>query len=162
MHLTLDSLFGGSFGSTPKLRHVSDLWRNNFKLDMAFCAVIRQETFQERRSRFGLADSSPQGPYDFLLWKYHWVLWKNLIRAADAVALLATTKGGAWCEDTSEDEHEVDLVIKRSRADANRTLASTVHQHLCAPIYYYYYDYGIFVICFMNTIMGFHDFARYP
>ena len=58
--------------------------------------VRRDDSWTRDVVRFGWADSSPQGGFDWLLFKYREVSKADLSAIFDAVKLLMTTHGGSF------------------------------------------------------------------
>ena len=104
---------------------------DQFRVDMAFLLLTRDRGFQQCSVKFAWADASPQGGFDFLLWKHRWVFAKDLLRAAKAMADLTMSVGGALGDNKA---HEVPLSLAGERIAANAVLSSTVHEHLCVFI----------------------------
>lgn len=102
-----------------------------FKLDIAYSLAHRDYLRRHGGSvRFGLVDSSPQRPYDWMLFKYKFILNKDLMRGAAAMLALTTSEGGAL---SSDDNFEPAIGIDEARADANAVLCDIYQEHLCVP-----------------------------
>ena len=103
---------------------------DHFKLDLALCLTQRDINFAECFVRFALADSSPQGLFDFMMWKEMMVAVKDLSRVAEAIRYLQTSRGGVLYED---DEQEVSISMITRREAANKVLEICIICHTYVP-----------------------------
>ena len=101
---------------------------NQFRLDLAFMLVMRDLNDRNCIVKFATADSSPQHPFDWLLWKFKWLKVVDLLRAANAMKTLITTAGGAL--QPKADGDETRLSDRTARIAANKTLVDVVKEHL--------------------------------
>ena len=105
-----------------------------FKVDLAYMLVCRDDDFSRCSIRFGWGDSSPQGPFDFLLWKARCIYADKLLETADALVQLVNTPGGVLGGETGDDA-EIPLEILDVRAAANKVLKDNIREHLYAPLF---------------------------
>ena len=80
--------------------------------------------------RFGWADSSPQGPFDFFVLIEVRIRRSSLRFAAQAMRFLQTTAGGTCTLNDIDDTSEVPLRILTERKDANSTLCRLLEKHM--------------------------------
>ena len=126
---------GSKVLSDPHVHADFKTWKDLFRIDLAYSMMTRDLRFQECHIRFGWADGSPQGLYDFLIWKYKFVKASDLLRVSAAVAELSLTTGGSLGEAIeSDDDGEIHLGVAATRAAANKVLESSVHDHVCVPV----------------------------
>ena len=103
------------------------------RLDMAYMVLMRDSNHAQRFVRFFWADSSPQGGLDFMIVKEKKVKVVDLVRIADAVRLLQTTRGGSLGPKDDGDDIDDELgqpLRLPSREAANRVLLEGVITHL--------------------------------
>ena len=77
--------FGSKVLSDPHVHAHFKTWKDLFRIDLAYSMMTRDLRFQECHIRFGWADGSPHGLYDFLIWKYKFVKASDLLRVSAAV-----------------------------------------------------------------------------
>ena len=106
--------------------------QSQFKTDLAFMLVRRDDSWTRDVARFGWADSSPQGGFDWLLFKYREVSKADLSAIFDAVKLLMTTNGGSFAL-TIEAADGISLETGEARAEANRKIAAMIVEHILPP-----------------------------
>ena len=126
--------FPGTSGNLS-MRQTKASSRNLFLVDMAFMLLTRDRGFKECMVKFGWGDSSPQGGFDFLLFKYRYVPVKELLNAAAALKDLIKSRGGSLGGGFDADD-EISMATVRAREAANTTLLRAVLQHLCVPMFY--------------------------
>ena len=127
----IEILFPGSnFACDFRVSGFSD-WVQ-FKVDVAYMLVCRDDDFSRRSIKFGWGDSSPQGPFDILLWKARCIYADQLLEIADAVVKLVNTPGGVIGGETGDDA-EIPLETADVRAAANEVLTANIREHLYAP-----------------------------
>ena len=114
------------------LRSQQGLDRVQLQTDMAYMLAQRALSFARCMIRFGWGDSSPIGAYDFLLWKFRYIMASDLADTHSAMVSLITTKGGSLGA-SDEDGDEISLVTVRARENANAVLKRNVREHICAP-----------------------------
>ena len=131
----ISTAFGSKVLSDPHVHAYFKMWKDLFRIDLAYSMMTRDLRFQECHIRFGWCDGSPQGLYDFLIWKYKFVKASDLLRVSAAVAELSLTKGGSLGEAIeSDDDGEIHLGVAAIRAAANKVLESSVHDQVCVPV----------------------------
>ena len=108
----------------------SRLGDDHFRLDLALMLMQRDINFTECFVRFALADSSPQGVFDFMMWKELMVAIKDLVRVAEAIKFLQTSRGGVLHKDAEE---EVSLSMINRRSAMNKVLCVAIIVHTYAP-----------------------------
>ena len=74
----------------PLLSGYNRIRTGQFQLDVAYMLVRRDESHRAPCVRWGWGDSSPQGGFDWLLWKYRAVLVANLLTVFRAMRTLTT------------------------------------------------------------------------
>ena len=134
-HITQASirmLFPGSTHSLNCLRARTTDRLNQFRVDLAFLLVTRDQSFNTCLLKFAWADSSPQGGFDFLLWKHRYVRARDLLAVAKALADLIRSPGGVLGGDCGPDA-EVHVNTARFRAAANALVEQLIAEHLCVP-----------------------------
>ena len=104
------------------------------QIDLAFMLVTRDISFDRCSFKFGWADSSPQGPFDFLLWKYRQIFSSDLLATAAAMTTLITLAGKVL-GGKLDDYEEAQLSTMEARIVANRVLKKNVREHLCVPLF---------------------------
>ena len=76
----IERVFSITFPGTTEIPDVHGRFkttREQLILDMALCMQRRRETRRDREIRFGWGDSSPQGSFDWFIFKYRAVKEKN-------------------------------------------------------------------------------------
>ena len=68
--------------------------RDDFRLDVALMLMQRDLNYTEAFARFCWSDSSPQGPFDFLMWKELCVRCRDLVTVSQAIHYLQQSIGG--------------------------------------------------------------------
>ena len=132
---SVTSAYGSNVLNDPQVHSYFKTWQDLFRIDLAYSMLTRDLRFQECHIRFGWADGSPQGLYDFLIWKYKYVKASDLLCVSEAVAELSLAKGGSLGEEIdSDDDGDIHLGIAAARAAANKVLESSVHDHVCVPV----------------------------
>ena len=131
VNASLDIVFPDST-IKAKLKSVKAAWRTQFKVDLSYMMVTRNLNFERCSFKFGWADGSPQGPFDFLLWKYRYILASGLLRTAEAMKTLTTTLGGSL-GGKRDDCFEIPISTTEARRAANQVLKDNVREHLCVP-----------------------------
>ena len=138
--LYIDSLqlcFPGS-DEVSGVEHWATSREDQFRLDMSLMLVQRELTWEEPRIRMAWADSSPQGPFDWFLWRYVYVLLRDLWEATAAAVTLMITPGGVLADRGMEDDPDLpdfeQPMHTDKRRDANRKLEALVKEHLNVPI----------------------------
>ena len=122
----MDMVLGQNILDDLSVHKQSNTRQDLFRVDIAYCMLIRDFHFQECCIRFGWADGSPQGLYDFLIWKYKFIKAVDLLRASDAVSDLSLTRGGSLGEAIDfYDVGQTHLGVAVDRAAANK---------VCAPV----------------------------
>ena len=121
-------MFPGSSEPPPENRSRRYVDVNQFRLDLSFMFVMRDLNYRNCIVKFATADSSPQHPFDWLLWKFKWIKAVDLLRAANAMKTLITTAGGAL--QPKADGDETRLSDHTARIAANKTLVEVVKEHL--------------------------------
>ena len=104
--------------------------RDSFKLDLAFMLACRDANARGCFVRFQWADDSPQGPYDWLLWKEMSVAAKHILIVDRAAVFLMQSRGGVLMD---VDGHEIPLDPFQQRRDANKVLSTYIFIHVYAP-----------------------------
>ena len=97
----------------PKGRNHSTVAWDRFRLDVALMLTNRDTNYKEPHVRFSWADSSPQGPWDFIMWKELAVALKNILTVARAIVSLQTTRGGVL-SDMSDPDVPLSLLAQRA------------------------------------------------
>ena len=115
----------GSFSSSTR-----KAFTDKFRLDIAYMLVSRDQNFAHPMIRFGWADSSPQGPFDFFVLIEVRIRRSSLRFAAQAMRFLQTTAGGTCTLNDIDDTSEVPLRILTERKDANSTLCRLLEKHM--------------------------------
>ena len=129
---SLSLVFPGTVLATSVVSGQSKARLAQFKLDLAHALAHRDYMWRHGGSvRFGWVDSSPQRPYDWMLFKYKFILKKNIRRAAAAMLALTTSQGGGR---PSDDDFEPSLDVDKTRAEANAVLCDTYQEHVNVPI----------------------------
>ena len=99
--------------------------------------VQRDLTREEPRIWFGWADSSPQVPFDWLLWRYTYVLLRHLWEVVAAACMLVLTTGGVLADRGIDGDVELpefeEPMHDEKRRSANATLEAHVREHLNVP-----------------------------
>ena len=103
---------------------------DHFRLDVSLMLTMRDINFRECFARFCLADSSPQGMFDFLMFKEITVAVKDLLRVAEAFRFLQTTRGGVLQGDP---EDEVPITMLNRRSEMCKVLSSAIAVHTYPP-----------------------------
>ena len=131
MDSTLDIIFP-EWGccSNFKLHRVSS-WAQ-FKVDMAYIVVTRDESFRRCAVRFGWADASPQGPFDFLMFKCKYIFVSELVKTYEAMITLVNSQGVVLGDGVGSDE-ELSLQAVEARRAANQVLENNVLEYVYAP-----------------------------
>ena len=104
---------------------------DHFKLDIALMLTQRDINFSECFVRMALADSSPQGAFDFLMWKEIMVPVKDLMRVSEAICFLQTSRGGVLYD--ADDSDDIPMSMLRRRTAANQVLSECIVVHTYAP-----------------------------
>ena len=104
-----------------------------FKVDLAFMLVNRDDDFERCSIRFGWSDSSPQGPFDFLVWKHRAIYASELLKVADAMISLVNSPGGVYGGDVGADA-EIPVGTPEAREAANKVLKDEIREHVYAPL----------------------------
>ena len=128
----LEIVFPGSGMSSQFKVHGRSEWAQ-FKVDMAYMLVTRDDNFFRRSVKNGWADSSPQGPFDFLFRKNRYIYMTELLATADAMVTLVNTTGGALGGEVADD-FEISLETLEARSSANKVLKKNVREHFYASI----------------------------
>ena len=128
----LDMVLPGTRRQAELLGSYSQAQRNQFLVDLAYLLVQRDENFQRCLIKFSWADSSPQGRHDFLMWKNRQIEAKNIVRAAELMRFLVTSRGGSLGGDVDE---EVPLSVPADRRAANMEIAKLIVEYVCVPRY---------------------------
>ena len=90
--------------------------RDHFRLDIALMLMQRDLNYREAFARFAWSDSSPQGPFDFLMWTELCVRTRDLITVAHAIHYLQTCVGGVLYDA----DEEVPLAMLDRRAEMSK------------------------------------------
>ena len=141
----LEIVFPGSGMSSQFKVHGRSEWAQ-FKVDMAYMLVTRDDNFFRRSVKFGWADSSPQGPFDFLLWKNRYIYMTELLATADAMVTLVNTTGGALGGEVADD-FEISLEASEARSSANKVLKKNVREHLYASMFFVFFSLSFCCCC---------------
>ena len=78
----------------PQMRSFSAVREDELKLDLSLMLTQRDLSWRDRCIRSGWADSSPQGPFNWLMWKCMYVKQKDLVSAVAAAVELTLSPGG--------------------------------------------------------------------
>ena len=124
---SVDLVMPGS-SLAPTLRSPSAMMQSQFKADISYMLCTRDLSFQRCMLRFGWADSSPQGPYDFFLWQFRHIFASELSVTAKAMVTLITTPGGCLGGGIGDDV-EISLTALNDRKEANAILKKNVLEH---------------------------------
>ena len=127
---SVDMLYPGTTAPTAVMTNKDTAARDLFRLDLAYLMLTRDENFGTCILKFAWADSSPQGPYDWLLWKHRCVKARDLLTVAKAVSDLIRMPGGVLGGECGPDV-EVPLGTDDLRHAANQLLASMIFEHVC-------------------------------
>ena len=114
--------------SAPELRSPSSVGIDQFKADVSYMLVTRDLNFQRCMLRFGWADSSPQGPHDFFMWKFRYIFADEMSVTVKAMTTLITKPGGCL-GGAIEDDCDISLTVLRERKEANAILKTNVLEH---------------------------------
>ena len=131
---SVDMLYPGTTAPTAVMTNKDTAARDLFRLDLAYLMLTRDENFGTCILKFAWADSSPQGPYDWLLWKHRCVKARDLLTVAKAVSDLIRMPGGVLGGECGPDV-EVPLGTDDLRHAANQLLASMIFEHVCVRRY---------------------------
>ena len=124
------SLFCPDASHSPSRDSTSKLGRDHFKLDIALMFTNRDINFRQAHVRFAWADSSPQGPFDFLMWRELVVAIADLLTVAKAIRTLQQTYGGVLFD---HDDPDVPLATLRRRVEINEVLTTKIKVQVYAP-----------------------------
>ena len=113
--------------------------RAQLKVDISLMLWERNGLWARRHIRWGWADSSPQGGFEWLLWRCRMIAQDDLMIAYDALKTLCVTEGGSLAprrlavDDHGEGEAAGrNLSNRAERRKANEVLAAKIREHLMA------------------------------
>ena len=126
----VEMLYPGTTPSTQNLKADSTTLLNQFRVDLAYLLMTRNENFTTCMLKFAWADASPQGPFDWLLWKHRYVRAQHLLQVVEALTALILSPGGSLGGEVGADA-EVPIDTFETRRRANADLIRFILEHLC-------------------------------
>ena len=126
----LETVLPGGESRAHVLSGYNAAMNNQFKVDLAYLLVTRDLGFQRCMVKFAWTDSSPQGRFDYLLWKYRQIPAKHIVHAVELLYFLVTSNGGVLGDDIDAD---TPMAVTEKRRKCNQELATLVTEYLCVP-----------------------------